>query len=84
MATRTVSFHTLVCDGCGTQFGLDKHHPSVIEVRAVAFTAGWRFPPRRRASGGESVTVNDVCPECLPGWREQPAQDNWKNRRARS
>lgn len=81
MATRTVSFHTLVCDGCDKQFGLDTQFASAIEVRAAAYGAGWRFPERYRKTGGESKTVNDVCPVCWPDWQRQPAQNNWGARR---
>lgn len=84
MATRTVSFHTLVCDGCGAQFGMDTLYASTIEARAAAYAAGRRFPERYRARGGESKTVNDVCPTCEPGWQRQPAPSNWENRRQAS
>lgn len=83
MATRTISFHTLVCDGCSKQIGkgLEEPYGSVIEARAAAYAAGWRFPERYRARGGESKTVSDVCPDCLPTWQAQPAPNNWENRR---
>lgn len=81
MSTRTVSFHTLVCDGCQVQFGMDAYHPSQIEVRAAAYNAGWRFPERYRARGGESKTVNDVCGECHPTWVPKAAPNNWANRK---
>lgn len=83
MATRTISYHTLVCDGCDVPFGRDVHYASVIEARAAAYGEGWRFPQRRRANGAESTTVNDVCPTCVPGWRERPAQNNWASHRGR-
>jgi hypothetical protein len=81
MATRTISYHTLVCDGCDTRFGTDTYHASVIEARAAAYADGWRFPERLKANGGESKTVNDVCPTCVPGWERRPAADTWANRR---
>lgn len=77
MATRTVSFHTLVCDGCRKQFGLEAPFGSVIEARAAAYGQGWRFPERVRASTGESRTVNDVCPDCQP-WTSRPAPNPHK------
>lgn len=83
MSTRAISYHTLVCDGCQTTFGNDVYYASVIEARAAAYAAGWRFPERIRASGGESKTVNDVCPKCEPGWERQPAPNNWAARRAK-
>jgi hypothetical protein len=84
MATRTISFHTLVCDGCQAQFGADVQYASVIEARAAAYGAGWRFPERVKATRGESKTVNDVCPTCAPGWQAQPARNNWANRKGRT
>lgn len=83
MATRTISYHTLVCDGCQVVFGMGMHYASQIEARAAAYSLGWRFPERYRASGGESKTVNDVCPKCIDGWEPQAAQNNWENRRSR-
>jgi hypothetical protein len=81
MATRMVSFYTLVCDGCQKQFGIDIKYGSNIEARAAAYTQGWRFPERVRARGGESKTVSDVCPDCEPAFERQPAPNNWANRR---
>ncbi len=80
MATRTISYHTLVCDGCKTCFGADTYYASVIEARAAAFADGWRFPERYKTSGGQSKTVNDVCPQCLPTWERQPAPNVWAGR----
>jgi hypothetical protein len=81
MATRTVSFHTLVCDGCSQQYGMDIQYASVIEARAAAYSEGWRFPEKVRMGGGESKSVSDVCPKCTDGWQRQAAPDPWKNRR---
>jgi hypothetical protein len=81
MATRTISYHTLVCDGCEAPFGRDIYYASVIEARAAAYGDGWRFPERYKANGGESKSVNDVCPKCEPTWERQPAQNNWAARR---
>jgi hypothetical protein len=83
MATRTISYHTLVCDGCEKPFGRDTHYASVIEARAAAYGEGWRFPERYKVSGGESKSVNDVCPACEPTWERKPAQNNWTGRRGR-
>lgn len=73
MATRTVSFHTLICDGCTAQFGLHNPFASLIEARAAAYHDGWRFPERTRASRGESKTVDDVCPACATDWHPRLA-----------
>jgi hypothetical protein len=83
MATRTISFHTLVCDGpeCGVKFGMNTQYVSIIEVRAAAYGKGWRFPDRITARGESSKTVNDVCPKCWPEWERQPAQNNWASRK---
>ena len=81
MATRTISYHTLVCDGCGLQFGTDIHYASVIEARAAAYGDGWRFPEKVRQTRAASKSVSDVCPVCIEGWERQPAPDPWKNRR---
>ncbi len=85
MATRTISFHTLVCDAaeCDATIGRDEHYGSTIEVRAVAYGQGWRFPARRKQNGEESVTVNDVCPKHVDGWQERSAPNNWANRGAK-
>lgn len=82
MATRTISYHTLVCDadGCEETIGRDVYYASLVEVRAVAYASGWRFPPRRKQNGEQSTTVNDVCPQHVDGWQERPAQSNWANR----
>lgn len=82
MATRAISFHTLLCDGaeCEVTFGRDTYYASLVEVRAAAFGAGWRFPARRRANGKQAEQVNDVCPAHVDDWEERPAQNNWANR----
>lgn len=84
MATRTISLHTLVCDGCSSQFGTEIRYASAIEARAAAYADGWRFPERVRKTRGESKSVSDVCPNCVDGWQPQPAPDPWKNRRNNS
>lgn len=81
MATRTLSYRILVCDGCEKEFGRAMNFASLIEARAAAYGEGWRFPPRVRTTGAEAKQVSDVCPGCVPGWRERPAQNNWAVRR---
>ena len=80
MATRVINFHTLICDGCEKTFGTTTQY-SIIEARAAAYGAGWRFPERVRATVGESKTVNDVCPSCAPDWKPQAARNNHIRRR---
>lgn len=80
-----LSIHTLVCDGCGQQFGMDVCYGSAIEARAAAYGDGWRFPEKIRKTRGESKSVSDVCPKCTHGWEasagtgsvEEPASGRW-------
>lgn len=81
MASRTISYHQLVCDGCQTVFGEGVYFASGIECRAAAYGQGWRFPERYKKTSGEARTVNDICPRCEPTWERQPAQDNWATAR---
>lgn len=82
MALRVVRLHTLECDGCKQRFGADAHYDSAVEVRGVAYTQGWRFPPKVTMNGGRSSNSSDVCPKCVQGWEPQPTYDTWKRRRA--
>lgn len=79
MTTRTIAYHTLICDGpCKQQFGHDTYYPSVVEARAEAYAKGWRFPPKRLTSGNDSPTsVSDVCPDCVGEFRQQAAHNPW-------
>ena len=58
---------TLQCEGCGVL--LDGEHDSTSTARAVAYAAGWRFPPRTRLDGTAARVTCDICPQCAPTWK---------------
>lgn len=73
----------LVCDGCKATHGAPEGFNSAVEARAAAYAAGWRFPPRVRATGAVSAQTNDVCPSCIGEWMPKRAHDSWANRERR-
>lgn len=74
MATIQITGYLLECNGCKALFGGDGIvGSSVMEVRAAAYAAGWRFPAKVGAKGSPSTRVSDVCPSCLPDWKPE----NW-------
>lgn len=73
--------YVMTCDGCGTKRGGRAEHDNRTECEVAAYVDGWRFPAQVKLDGSKSSRVSHVCPDCLPGWKGQPALDTWKNRR---
>jgi hypothetical protein len=74
MASVTFTRHAITCDGCGAVFPADLDAAGLAEIRAAAYAAGWRFPPRVNAkSGRAAVRASDACPACIGTWKPQVA-----------
>lgn len=76
----TLTRYTIKCDGCGAHHS--ETHDSILEARAAAYAAGWRYPARYKASGSNSRETDDVCPACVAEWKPRPVTDRWARRRA--
>jgi hypothetical protein len=82
MSGETVTRYVLKCDGgCGIELGRSGEYENAMEARADAYGKGWRFPGQVKKGGAPSTRTSDVCPECLPGFKPQEANDTWKNKR---
>lgn len=62
MSLHSRSSAYLTCDECEAE---GPEARTGLEVRALAYLLGWRFPPRILKSGVKSTNRSrDICPEC--------------------
>lgn len=62
MSLHPRSMAYLKCDQCGTE---GPEARTGVEVRGLAYSLGWSFPPRTLKRGGDSAARSyDVCPDC--------------------
>lgn len=69
MSGRQITYFILVCDGCKTEL---EQQLTSKEARGLAYSLGWRYPPRITTRGDLAKESSDVCPECLPDWQPAP------------
>ncbi len=70
MSGQTYTRYLLSCDGCGVE--LDGE--SADRARQFAKNLGWGFPHKVKRNGLPSAATSDVCPQCLPGWEDEPVR----------
>lgn len=68
MSSLTFTRYLINCDGCEVIFGDQQGFSSLTEARAVAYSAGWRFPNRLNTKGVPANATSDVCPKCIGKW----------------